>query len=110
MIEEQAHRPNLYALWQGAIGVVHGDLSASNMIHTATQSYVIDWQRPLYAPTVIDRWMIEQAFQLSSTTPPMAGVLCTLLEITWLTESATRWFPAGANHYDGQITALTQQL
>lgn len=108
-IEEWAHHHDLYELWQGSVGVVHGDLSTSNIMHATTQTYVIDWQRPLYAPTVIDRWMIEQALQLQSTTPPMTGVLCTLLEIAWLTEAATRWFPAGASHYDGQITALTHQ-
>ncbi|MFZ9857828.1 MAG: phosphotransferase [Roseiflexaceae bacterium] len=107
-IVDWAEHRDVYALWRGPIGVVHGDLSASNILHTTDQAYVIDWQRPLYAPTVIDRWMIEQAFQLPSSTPPMTDTLCVLLEIVWLTEAASLWFPAGASHYDRQITALTQ--
>lgn len=105
-----AHHVALHALWQGEIGIVHGDLTAANMLHTPTHTYVIDWQRPLYAPTVIDRWMLERTLHLPTTTPPHTKALCTMLEIAWLTDAATRWFPAGVAHYDRQIHALIQQL
>ena len=108
-IAEWAHHRDVRALWQGPVGVVHGDLSTTNILHTSAQTYVIDWQRPLYAPVVIDRRMIERALHLPSSTPPMTDTLCIMLEIAWLTEAATRWFPAGASHYDRQITVLTQQ-
>lgn len=109
-INEFAHHPEMQALWQGVVGVVHGDLTPENMIHTATCTYIIDWQRPLYAPIVIDRWMLEQTLQLPSTTPTMTQALCVILEIAWLTDAATRWFPAGIPHYDGHIHALVQRL
>jgi hypothetical protein len=108
-IEARAHHPDIYALWQGEIGVVHGDLMRANLVHSPQQIYVIDWQRPMYAPTVIDAWMLEQALQLPIRTPPMTQMLCTILEICWLTESATQWNPAGTNHYDKYMAMRVQQ-
>jgi len=109
-IDEVAHHTDMLALWHGEIGMVHGDLMSANLLHTPTHTYVIDWQRPLYAPTVIDRLMIERTLQLPTSTPPYTHALCVILEIAWLTDAATRWFPAGMAHYDGQIEELVRQL
>ena len=105
-----AHHAEIHALWHGQIGIVHGDVTSANLLHTPTHTYVIDWQRPLYAPTVIDRLMIERTLQLPTSTPPYTHALCAILEIAWLTDAATCWFPAGMAHYDEQIHALVQQL
>lgn len=107
-IEASAHHPDALALWQGEIGVVHGDLSLANLLNTPHQTYVIDWQRPMYAPTVIDAWMLERALQLPTRTPPMTQQLCTILEMCWLTDAATQWFTPGVAHYDAQIAQRAQ--
>lgn len=108
-IEAIAHTPDIHALWQGEIGIVHGDVMRGNIINTPHQTYIIDWQRPMYAPTVIDAWMLEQTLQLPPSAPPITQVVCMLLEICWLTESATTWYPAGVNHYDQYIARRIQQ-
>ncbi len=110
VIEQIAHHPLLHALWHGPIGVVHGDLRVENIILDHTNLYVIDWQRPWYAPTVIDAWMLFTSFNIAHTFPQMTAQLCILCEITWLTEAATTWFPAGQPHYDGQLATLVQRL
>ncbi|MBM4414251.1 MAG: hypothetical protein FJ040_12505 [Chloroflexi bacterium] len=108
-IEASAHHPDVLALWQGEIGVVHGDITLANLLNTPHQTYVIDWQRPMYAPTVIDTWMLERALQLPISTPLATQMLCTILEMCWLTEAATQWFPRGMAHYDAQIAQRAQQ-
>lgn len=109
-IDTVAHHAEIHALWHDEIGIVHGDITSANLLHTPTHTYVIDWQRPLYAPTVIDRWMLEHVLHLPPTTPACTPAVCTILEIAWLTDAATRWFPAGMAHYDEQIHALVQRL
>jgi hypothetical protein len=89
-IAEWVYHRAVSALWQGPVRIVHADLSTTNILHTSAQAQT----------HVIDMKMIEQAMRLPPSIPSMTDALCILLEITWLTEAATRWFPAGASYYD----------
>jgi len=38
-----------------AVGLIHGDLKKDNILITDTGIVILDWQRPMRAPLIIDR-------------------------------------------------------
>jgi hypothetical protein len=42
------------AFYEGGAGFIHGDLSTGNILRSGTEHYIIDWQRPLRGPLVLE--------------------------------------------------------
>jgi len=97
------------------IGLVHGDLSADNVLVAAgefTPSKVIDWQYILRGPRLLDLATFLDSLGIDPT--PTVGLpivnLMLLMRIHWLVECATRWFVSGASTYDREIAGMCRRL
>ena len=107
--------PALLACLDHDIGLVHGDLTADNILvesGTSTVLKLIDWQyvlrgpRPLDLAIFLDSLGIDPARYVGS---PMVRLML-LMRIHWLVECATRWFVPGVPTYDRQIATLCRRL
>ncbi|MCA9914190.1 MAG: phosphotransferase, partial [Anaerolineae bacterium] len=104
-IKRHAYAADVLKVFEGEIGYVHADLSCENVLVAAEGYRVIDWQRPIWGPTALDRATLLSSMGLDPV--PIVGLgvaqLGRLLLIAWLVEAALHWFPDGAAHYDTQI-------
>lgn len=98
--------------FSGEMGLVHGDLWGENVLVTSDGYRVIDWQRPIFGPTALDRSTLLASVGLDPVPVVGPGIvqLRRLLLIAWLAQAARYWFPEGADHYDGQIAQLLREL
>jgi hypothetical protein len=113
-VERAAVAPSVRAALAGAgpQGYVHMDLRRENILSTSEGCRVIDWQRPIYGPTALDRATLLESFGLDPLPHVGRGIvtLLTLLRVGWLAACARRWFPPGAPDYDRQIALLLPTL
>jgi hypothetical protein len=96
--------PSVLAAFQGPCGYVHRDLSADNLLVLPDGYKVIDWQRPLWGPTDLDRVDLLNSLgydPLRHVDPSVVQVWL-ILSIGWLTEAKARWFPEGET-YDREV-------
>jgi Ser/Thr protein kinase RdoA (MazF antagonist) len=104
-----ANPPAVLDLYHGPVGLVHGDLTAENIFVLGDGSYrVIDWQRPLLAPTAVDLVNLLPSLGCDPTGFALQGAQrmrdCLLLH--WWVECARRWYPPAAGTYDGLAAEL----
>jgi hypothetical protein len=92
-------------------GYVHRDFCGDNLLVLSDGYRVIDWQRPIWGPTDLDRVDLLNSLSYDPLRHVDAGVVQVwlLLSIGWLTEAKARWFPEGTS-YDGQVADLIAQL
>ncbi|MBN2048167.1 MAG: phosphotransferase [Anaerolineaceae bacterium] len=86
--------------------LVHGDLTADNVLLTPEQDfYILDWQRPLRCNPELDRMLLLNMFEKPPDLPIDEHIqyLYQMLQIDWLAQCADRWFPAGIHDYDYAI-------
>ena len=92
--------------------LLHGDLKPDNVLMTDLTIRVIDWQRPLRGPRLLDVGTLLEGLGVDPI--PYVGkdvmVMRRVLDIHWLAECALRWFPAGRKTYDAQIAALIREI
>ncbi|MCB9162049.1 MAG: phosphotransferase [Caldilineaceae bacterium] len=92
--------------------LLHGDLKPDNVLMTDLTIRVIDWQRPLRGPRLLDVGTLLEGLGVDPI--PHVGkdvmVMRRVLDIHWLAECALRWFPAGRKTYDAQIAALIREV
>ena len=71
---------SLEHLWDGkdAVGLVHGDLKRDNILVCSDGIKIIDWQRPMFAPKIID------GVSALTVTDADAVRLAKLIEAYWL--------------------------
>lgn len=110
-IQHVAFRKDLLDLFS-EVGLVHGDLKADNVFLASGDFKVIDWQRPLRAPKILDLVCLLESFHLELASFVNEGALNLfyLLQIHWLTECSIKWFPDGAESYDRQMAELVAKL
>lgn len=95
-----------------ATQLVHGDLKADNVLMADEIVRIIDWQRPLLGPRLLDVGTLLESLGVDPV--PHVGrdimVMRRVLDIHWLAECALRWFPDGRATYDTQIAALVREI
>ena len=99
--------PVLQAFRAGS-GLVHHDLAGDNVFVLSDGPRVIDWQRPILAPTALDLALLLESLGFDPVPHVGDGVLCLmrLLRVGWFTECAVHYFPDGRDAYDQQIAKL----
>ena len=97
---------------EGEIGLIHGDLTADNLIVLPTQTKLIDWQFVRRGPRLLDLALFLESFGIDPISHVGVGImrLAALMRIHWLVECATTWFPPGAAAYDREIARLVGEL
>jgi hypothetical protein len=102
---------SVLAAFEGRCGYVHHDLSADNLLVLPGGYRVIDWQRPLWGPTDLDRVDLLNSLGYDSLRHVDRGVVqvWSILSIGWLTEAKARWFPEGKS-YDRQVAELIARV
>jgi hypothetical protein len=77
-------------------GFVHRGLTADCVLVASDGYRVLDWQRPIWGPTELDRASLLESlgFDAAAHMPEGLIQLRAILEIGWFAESACRWFPA----------------
>ena len=92
--------------------LLHGDLKPDNVLMTGLAFRIIDWQRPMRGPRLLDVGTLLEGLGVDPI--PHVGqdvmVMRRVLDIHWLAECALRWFPAGRKTYDAQIAALIREI
>jgi Ser/Thr protein kinase RdoA (MazF antagonist) len=93
-------------------GLVHTDLGGDNIFVSGKEVFVIDWQRPIYAPRALDRVRLLESAEIKPWYYVTTGTLRMqrLLSIHWLAQAASRWFRPGLATYDCQIARLADQV
>jgi aminoglycoside/choline kinase family phosphotransferase len=106
-----ATSPAVRAAFEGPCGYVHRDLSGDNLMVLPDGYRVIDWQRPIWGPTDLDRVDLLNSLGYDPLRHVGAGVVQAwlVLSVGWLTEAKARWFPQGTS-YDGQVAGLIARL
>ena len=94
------------------LGLVHGDLTVDNLFIQAGGFRVIDWQRPIYGPRLLDLVDLLESGGIKPGNYVETGLLRLrrLLSIHWLVQCAQHWFPQGKQTYDRQIAELVDKL
>jgi hypothetical protein len=85
-------------------GYVHGDFTGDNLFVLGEGDYrVIDWQRPYYGPTELDIASMLESLEFDPLQIVGPGIvqIGSFMLIRWFTVCAVRWFPDGAETYDG---------
>ncbi len=114
-IGQACNEPTLPACLDHDIGLVHGDLTAGNVLvepGTSTVLKLIDWQYVLRGPRRLDLAIFLDSVGIDPVPyvgPPVVRLMV-LMRIHWLVECATRWFVPGVPTYDRQIAALCRRL
>jgi thiamine kinase-like enzyme len=90
------------------IGYVHNDLSGDNVFVVPDGYRIIDWQRPILGPKELDLARLLESRSREALSYVTQGIvqIMYLLRISWFTECAVRWFPAGQDSYDRSISQL----
>jgi hypothetical protein len=103
--------PSVLAAFDGPCGYVHRDLSADNLLISTGGYRVIDWQRPIFGPTDLDRVDLLNSLGYDPLRHVGVGVVQAwlVLSIGWLTEAKARWFPQGQS-YDRLVSELIARL
>ena len=106
-----AARPVL-AAFAMPTGIVHGDMTASNLFVSDDGYRLIDWQRPIRAPSALDVAALLESTGCDPGRFIAGGIaqLFYLLRLAWFVQCARRWFPAGAATYDGAIVRLVEVI
>lgn len=98
-------------LFDDDIGIVHGDCHPNNILQSADGLVVIDWQRPLLGPRIIDRIELLLAGGREVTHLPLAALQCWyLLRIDWLVQAGVHWVPYGCDVFDQQVKSFLRQM
>ncbi len=104
-----ASSPEVLEIYQGPVGLVHGDLAGDNVFCLADGSYrVVDWQRPILGPTIIDRVTLLSSLGVDPArhASPGARRMRDFLLVHWFVECAWQWFPPGRAVYDRMVAEL----
>ena len=111
-LRRQALAPGVLTAFRTPTGYVHRDLSGDNIFVLAEGYRVIDWQRPLLGPVLLDLAALLQAVGVDPRKHVDAGILQLrdLLSIAWFVQCARTWFPPGAATYDAAVVRLTAQV
>ncbi len=106
-----AARPVL-AAFAMPTGIVHGDMTASNLFVSDDGYRLIDWQRPIRAPSALDVAALLESTGCDPGRFIAGGIaqLFYLLRLAWFVQCARRWYPAGAATYDGAIVRLVEVI
>ena len=109
-LERWAFCEPVLATFRAGTGYVHHDLAGDNVFLLSDGPRVIDWQRPILAPTALDFALLLESLGFDPLPHVGEGVLwlMRLLRVGWFTECAVRWFPEGWETYDRQIAELIE--
>ena len=93
-------------------GLVHGDLLADNILVIPGGHRVLDWQRPFWGPTAIDRAILIESLGLDPRphVPPGTIELVCLLQIAWFAKCARSLFPTAGEWLGSQIVRVSDRL
>jgi len=111
-LERWAFSESVLATIRGGAGCVHRDLTEDNLFVMPDGYRLIDWQRPILGPPGVDMASLMASLGFDPVRHAGEGAVRVwrLLNINWLAQCATRWFPAGAPTYDKQIAELATRL
>lgn len=111
LFREVALNKEIEATFDGAVGLVHGDLTNENVFIAERGYRVIDWQRPIIGPRALDLVTLLQSLGHSARTHVDPGILQLhdLLQVEWFSACAAQWFPAGSETYDGVVAACVEK-
>jgi hypothetical protein len=110
-LERHALSEDVLALFSGPMGYVHGDLTGDNVFVLDGGYRVVDWQRPLLGPTVLDLALLlgSLGFDPLLHVGSAAMVALAVVGFHWLTMCAARWIPS-VGSYDSQAAAVVDTM
>ena len=94
------------------VGLVHGDLKGENVFVLPDAFQIIDWQRPILGPRVLDLLTLRSSLGLEPERHVAKGsiLLSNILQVNWFVECALKWFPEGHKTYDQSVDRLIQLM
>lgn len=100
------------ALNRGEVGLVHHDLHSDNVFINPGSLKIIDWQRPIYGLTDIDRVLLltSLGFDPRPVVHPGVCLAAELLHVHWFVEAAVTWFPPGVKTYDQTVAGIARNI
>lgn len=113
ILERATQLPDVRALYNQPVGLVHGDLAGDNVFVLPDGSYrLIDWQRPMLGPVDLDLAHLADSFDIDPRrwVEPGVAAAFSLLRIQWLVEATVRWYPAGKETYDESIAKIIERI
>ncbi|AZN41340.1 phosphotransferase [Paenibacillus albus] len=93
-------------------GYVHGDLKADNVLVTQSGYLVLDWQRPIRGPVLLDTatLLISLGTDPTKHVPIAIVQLYHFLHLAWFATAARRWVPGGKAWFDGIIKNMGAEI
>ncbi|SEN98609.1 phosphotransferase family protein [Paenibacillus sp. OV219] len=94
------------------VGYVHGDLKADNVLVTPDGYRVLDWQRPIRGPVLLDTATLLLSLGIDPTQHVPIGIvqLHHFLHLAWFAQAARRWVPQGKGWFDGIIKGMSAEI
>jgi aminoglycoside phosphotransferase (APT) family kinase protein len=117
-LEECALGEQILSLYEYPTGLIHGDLRAENVFLLQSgrrfedRLRVIDWQRPLRGPILIDQATLLESLGIDPIKFICKGAVQArdFLTVCWCAECASRWYPSATPTYDRIITELAAKV
>lgn len=80
-------------LFDRGVGFIHGDLTASNLLHSGNSMYIIDWQRPLLAPFVLEEACSFDIKDMRNAVPQEAYLMAAAYHAIWYARAWRDYMP-----------------
>ncbi len=110
-LRKWACSPSVKGVFQEKVAVVHGDTTGDNVFITESGYKIIDWQRPIKAPSAIDLVALLESQDIESqayVNPAVTGIFY-FTRIAWAVECQSKWIPQ-ATCYDDWIWGYIQKI
>lgn len=104
--------PSLKHIFNTQTGYVHADLKADNILVTPSGYRVLDWQRPIRGPVLLDTATLLISMGIDPLRHVPIGIvqLYHFMHLAWYAQAARRWVPQGKKWFDGIIKGISDEL
>ncbi|OZB98890.1 phosphotransferase [Paenibacillus sp. XY044] len=111
-LREWSEAPALLAEIRSPSGLVHADLKAENVLVTNDGYRVLDWQRPIRGPILLDAATLLNSLGFDPTRYVPIGIMQMyhFLHVAWYAQAARRWVPQGKPWFDRLIADIARDL
>lgn len=107
---EWAMSKSVMVAFQERVSIVHGDATGENILLTPAGLKIIDWQRPIKAPSEIDLVALLESQQIDSrefVAPAIRGIFY-FTRLAWAVECQKKWIPQA--DYDAWVKGYIRDI